>query len=104
MKKRSAIENIRDLPDSCYTIDRITGKIIEIRNGESGYHETFESLVQQGRMLYGTTDNQTLCDILNRDLGVTKAAVECMEIGSMFGYENAGANIENYNKDGSRKI
>ena len=69
-----------DLPEVCYSILPSTGDAIIIKHGESGYY----------RCEYSTEDkafNREFANDRNANLGVSKAQVEAMLAGSMYGWD-----------------
>lgn len=90
--KPSAIKSANPesvLPEMCYSVSQMTGELIMLRNGESGYWQC----------KYGNEDeknNRVVADHLNELLGVSKAQVLAMEFGSMFGWDKPGADPSVY--------
>ena len=93
----SLTENIAKLPQLCYAVNGVTEKVISIKLGESGYHET--SIVTSGR-----EESQRMVDYFNGRLGVTPAQRDAMYAGSMFGYHVPAANPDNYDENGTLKV
>jgi len=89
--KESEGKIFEGLPPLCYSTLNSTGEVIIIKRGESGYFPIKDQT--------GLTD----IDLLNKNLGVTKAQVEAMKIGSMFGWHVAGANPAEYDENGRFK-
>lgn len=82
-----------DLPEICYSILPSTGDVIIIKHGESGYY----------RCEYSTEDkafNREFANDRNANLGVSKAQVEAMKAGSMFGWDTPAADPKSYNENG----
>ena len=82
-----------DLPEVCYSILPSTGDVIIIKHGESGYY----------RCEYSTEDkafNREFANDRNANLGVSKAQVEAMKAGSMFGWDTPAADPKSYNENG----
>lgn len=83
-----------DLPDLCYsTLADGSNKIIILKRGEKGYHETdypAETLDAA----------KELAQCYNSQLGVTMAQEAAMKFGSMFGFHVPGANPLNYDANG----
>ena len=70
-----------------------TDEVIIIKRGESGYY-TCE---------YSTDDkafNRAMVDDRNSNLGVSKAQVEAMLAGSMFGWDVPAADPKSYDENG----
>ena len=70
-----------------------TDEVIIIKHGESGYY-TCE---------YSTDDkafNRAMVDDRNSNLGVSKAQVEAMLAGSMFGWDVPAADPKSYDENG----
>ena len=83
-RKKTMTHSVRELakklPESCATVDRVTGGTIIIRFGEAGFHNS------------PTVDAEQY----NQDRGITPAQVSAMECGSMFGWEVPGADPDKY--------
>ena len=83
-----------DLPEVCYSILPSTGDAIIIKHGESGYY----------RCEYSTEDkafNREFANDRNANLGVSKAQVEAMLAGSMYGWDVPAANPKSYDENGT---
>lgn len=83
-----------DLPEVCYSILPSTGDVIIIKHGESGYY----------RSEYSTEDkafNREFANDRNANLGVSKAQVEAMLAGSMYGWDVPAADPKSYNVNGT---
>lgn len=83
-----------DLPEVCYSILPSTGDVIIIKHGESGYY----------RSEYSTEDkafNREFANDRNAKLGVSKAQVEAMLAGSMYGWDVPAADPKSYDKNGT---
>ena len=83
-----------DLPEVCYSILPSTGDVIIIKHGESGYY----------RCEYSTEDkafNREFANDRNANLGVSKAQVEAMLAGSMYGWDVPAADPKSYDKNGT---
>lgn len=78
----------KKLPDHCYSTNQLNGRVIAIKFGESGYYPI---------------ETKATADELNAVLGVTKAQVEAMVVGSMFGWDCPGANPDMYDDEGRLK-
>jgi len=64
-----------NLPEKCFSNHPVTGQVIAIKRGESGYYPI---------MTASTSEK------LNEAFGVTKAQAEAMLVGSMFGWGRSG--------------
>ena len=83
-----------DLPEVCYSILPSTGDVIIIKHGESGYY----------RCEYSTEDkafNREFANSRNAKLGVSKAQVEAMLAGSMYGWDVPAADPKSYDENGT---
>ena len=80
-----------DLPEVCFSILPSTGDVIIIKHGESGYY----------RCEYSTEDkafNREFANDRNANLGVSKAQVEAMLAGSMYGWDVPAADPNSYDE------
>lgn len=83
-----------DLPEVCYSILPSTGDVIIIKHGENGYY----------RCEYSTEDkafNREFANDRNANLGVSKAQVEAMLAGSMYGWDVPAADPKSYDVNGT---
>lgn len=83
-----------DLPEVCYSILPSTGDVIIIKHGESGYY----------RCEYSTEDkafNREFANDRNANLDVSKAQVEAMLAGSMYGWDVPAADPKSYDENGT---
>ena len=83
-----------DLPEVCFSILPSTGDVIIIKRGESGYY----------RCEYSTEDkafNREFANDRNANLGVSKAQVEAMLAGSMYGWDVPAADPKSYDVNGT---
>lgn len=83
-----------DLPEVCFSILPSTGDVIIIKHGESGYY----------RCEYSTDDkafNREFANDRNANLGVSKAQVEAMLAGSMYGWDVPAADPKSYDENGT---
>lgn len=83
-----------DLPEVCFSILPSTGDVIIIKHGESGYY----------RCEYSTDDkafNREFANDRNANLGVSKAQVEAMLAGSMYGWDVPAADPKSYDVNGT---
>ena len=83
-----------DLPEVCYSILPSTGDVIIIKHGESGYY----------RSEYSTEDkafNREFANDRNANLGVSKAQIEAMLAGSMYGWDVPAADPKSYDENGT---
>ena len=81
------------LPERCYAYLPTTQEIGIVRKGESGYYRSDLSPA------YGQ-DGKAFVEELNRQGGVSKAQVEAMIAGSMFGWACPAADPANYDENG----
>ena len=77
------------LPEACLTLMPSGGKLIYIERGQSGYHTSNWDTGDPAK-------NRRIADDYNEKLGVTKAQVEAMLGGSMFGWDVAAADPKRY--------
>ena len=82
-----------DLPDCCYSVNKVTGEIIILKKGEPGFYKT--DIPSKGR-----DESRELADHQNEILGVTKAQAAAMYMGSLCGFDTPGADPRNYDADG----
>lgn len=83
-----------DLPEVCFSILPSTGDVIIIKHGESGYYHCE----------YSTEDkafNREFANDRNANLGVSKAQVEAMLAGSMYGWDVPAADPKSYDVNGT---
>lgn len=83
-----------DLPEVCFSILPSTGDVIIIKHGESGYY----------RCEYSTEDkafNREFANDRNANLGVSKAQIEAMLAGSMYGWDVPAADPKSYDENGT---
>ena len=83
-----------DLPEVCYSILPSTGDVIIIKHGESGYYSCE----------YSTEDkafNREFANDRNANLGVSKAQIEAMLAGSMYGWDVPAADPKSYDVNGT---
>ncbi len=83
-----------DLHEICYSILPSTGDVIIIKHSESGYY----------RCEYSTEDkafNREFANDRNANLGVSKAQVEAMLAGSMYGWDVPAADPKSYDENGT---
>jgi len=117
----TAKQNIEKLPGHCYSTDNVTGEIIKILSGVSGFYKQenysyIRGLIKSKELELLNWDysgempepsekikkqaRELVAEDLNKDLGVTPAQQQAMETGSMFGWEVPGADPDNYNEEG----
>jgi hypothetical protein len=78
-----------NLPDHCYAVEPSDGWVIRLVAGVHGYAiSAYQS--------HGDQSAQNVADDLNAGLGVSKAQVQAMICGSMFGWDVPGANPSVY--------
>lgn len=86
--KRTAKEIIADLPYECWSVlNTDPNQLIKIKAGESGYYP----INNVPKHWLKDKTMQEYADELNESDGITKAQVQAMEIGSMFGWGCPGA-------------
>ena len=91
----AAITPLRSsLPEQCYYALLDTGAVVILKRGETGYYKT--DIPFQDK----EAAKQLVSDY-NEKLGVTKAQLEAMKAGSMFGFEVPGADPKNYDENGT---
>lgn len=90
----TAKENIAKLPEFCYSVDNRNGNLIKICAGVMGFYPQHH--FGYIRMLCKYKSTKEVADDLNKELGVTPIQREAMEIGSMFGWEVPGADVDSY--------
>lgn len=83
-----------DLPEVCYSILPSTGDVIIIKHGESGYYRCEYSTE-------GKAFNREFANDRNANLGVSKAQVEAMLAGSMYGWDVPAADLKSYDENGT---
>lgn len=81
------------LPPTCYTVMPGEGIIVQIRRGEMGYSPNSFSTDSP-------EENKVIADAMNKRRRVTKAQVEAMTFGSMFGWESKLADPRSYDEKG----
>lgn len=84
------------LPPLCLKVLQWDGSLIMIRRGEMGYTP---SPFDTGN----PKDNEELAEIINEQVGVTKAQEEAMYCGSMFGWDTKLSDPRNYDEHGKLK-
>jgi hypothetical protein len=82
-----------NLPAYCYAVHPIDEDVIRIVAGEKGY---FPCHYQS----HGDQSPQNVADDLNAGRGISKAQVEAMIAGSMFGWGVPGADPSHYDANG----
>lgn len=82
-----------DLPDCCYSVNKVTGEIIILKKGEKGFFKT--DIPTKGR-----EESRELADFQNSKLGVTKAQEAAMYWGSLYGFDTPGADPKQFDAEG----
>ena len=82
-----------DLPDCCYSVNKVTGEVIILKKGEKGFYRT--DIPSKGR-----EESRELADYQNEKLGVTKAQEAAMYWGSLNGFDTSGADPKCFNEKG----
>jgi len=78
-----------DLPETCLSTLPGTGELIVLKRGEIGYTHSDWDTGDRGK-------NKEIASRHNRELGITPAQAEAMQIGSMFGFDAPGADPQFY--------
>jgi len=80
------------LPEVCFSTLLMTGDLICIKRGETGYYPSEWDTGDKEQ-------NVELVDELNANLGVTPAQRQAMEVGSMAGWDVPGADPKAYEQE-----
>ena len=80
-------------PGKCFTVQRSSGELIAIERYKPGYQ------VSPMAHFKGKTPQQT-ADVLNDDMGVTRAQAAAMLAGATLGWTSPAADPNRYNKRG----
>ena len=81
------------LPEKCFSVLPSTGALIIIERDKQSYE------VSPVAHFRGQTPQQS-ADVLNGNMGVTKAQEAAMLAGSMFGWDTPAADPKNYDRQG----
>jgi hypothetical protein len=82
------------LPGHCYAVHIVDNRVIKLYRGQAGYsHASYGS--HRDAMAA-----QEVADAMNAEIGVSKAQVEAMIAGSMFGWHVPAANPARYDENG----
>ena len=81
------------LPEQCYVFVQTENCVGIVKKGESGF---FRTDIQGGK----PSETNALVNEMNEKLGLTKAQVEAMKAGSMFGWGTPAADPKSYDKNG----
>lgn len=84
--------NLNNLPEKCFVALPSTGEMVIVKRGEMGYYPQNANNAPWG------VENM---DVLNKRMGVTKAQVVAMKMGSMVGWDIPVSNPDNYDEDGN---
>lgn len=98
-KSAEAIQSRDDhdeLPETCYVWLETTNEVGVITRGKSGYFPTPKDVFT---IRPGESGKETV-DMLNKELGVTKAQASAMAMGSMFGWDTKAADPKSYDENG----
>ena len=82
-----------DLPDCCYSVNKVTGEVIILKKGEKGFYRT--DIPSKGM-----DESRELADYQNEKLGVTKAQEAAMYWGSLNGFDTPGADPKCFDEKG----
>lgn len=82
-----------DLPDCCYSVNKVTREIIILKKGEKGFYKT--DIPTKGH-----DESRELADFQNGKLGVTKAQEAAMYWGSLNGFDTLGADPKRFDENG----
>ena len=85
-----------DLPDCCYSVNKVSGELIILKKGETGFFKT--DIPTKGR-----EESRELADLQNSKLGVSKKEEAAMYWGSVFGFDTPGADPKEFDADGNLK-
>jgi len=92
-KKKNAVVKLADgLPEACYACMPGKDSVVYLKRGEMGFTSTNQ---------FGGEANATM---LNALLGVSKAQMQAMLAGSMFGWGVKAADPRHYDKEGDLVI
>lgn len=81
------------LPDFCFVVNKVTRKVVLVKQGENGYFPFYD----------GALEGEETAQRLNADLGVSPPQASAMYFGSVFGWDKPAADPANYNDDGKVK-
>jgi hypothetical protein len=87
-----------NLPEYCYDINNVSGGIVKLKRGESGYYQLDQDIVQPYLEAHPNKTKEDVCVELNEHIGVTPEQRMAMSMGSMFGWDIPGANPSTYSK------
>ena len=94
-RNKSTVIPLRsDLPDCCYSVNKVSGEIIILKKGEKGFFKT--DIFTKGR-----EESRELADFQNGKLGVSKAQEAAMYWGSLYGFDTPGADPKQYDDKGN---
>ena len=82
-----------DLPDCCYSVNKVSGELIILKKGETGFFKT--DIPTKGR-----EESRELADFQNEKLGVSKAKEAAMYWGSLYGFDTPGADPKKFDAEG----
>jgi len=98
-KINTAYENCIQLPEYCYSVLNITGELIMLKRGESGYNTIKENAELLAYMEKEQATTEDIATIINEQKKITPAMRRCFQVGTMWGWESEGANLQNYDEN-----
>lgn len=99
----NAKENLAKLPEKCFGILPMSGEIIGLIAGESGYRPQYEGFTELSIEREGVKTAEEACNALNANcFNVTLPQRKAMEHGTMFGWNTPAADPDMYLPDGKR--
>ena len=86
----------KSLPDSAYVYVESEDCIGRITKGDAGY-----KITDYGQNLKESAEKKFKADQLNKQSRITKAQIQAMIAGSMFGWDKPAADPKNYDAEGN---
>jgi len=77
----------RGLPKFCFVVHPFEGRIVMLKRGQVGYYTPHFNFLLDGSMT---------ADDLNNGLNLSKAQVQAMRCGSIFGFHTPGSHPDQY--------